>query len=161
MIMPPCVQGREYKNVAAWLRVNIATVGRWDPRVLDFRPNGLADDPRPGAPRTIIDAKLETVVYKTLQETPEATTHGSTRVMGRTVGLSHSAIIRISKAFVRKPHNDKTYKLSTAPYLDQKVRDVVGFYRIPPQDTIVLSVDEKSQVSALDRIQSLLPMSHG
>src|SRR4051812_28550457 len=160
-IVLACAEGLDNKAVAARLRVNLVTVGKWRRRFLEDRLDGLTDEPRPGAPRTILDARIEEVVTKTLEEKPKAATHWSTRGMAEAVGLSQSAIGRIWNAFGLKPHKTETYNLSTAPYFVEKVRDVVGLYMSPPQNAIVLSVDEKSQVQALDRTQPLLPMTPG
>src|SRR3954467_5951973 len=160
-IILACAEGLENKAVAASLRVNVVTVGKWRKRFLDDRLEGLADEPRPGAPRTITDAKVEEVVTRTLEEKPKAATHWSTRGMAEAVGLSQSAIVRVWHAFGLKPHLGETFKPWTDPYFVEKVRDVVGLYMSPPENAIVLSVDEKSQVQALDRMQPLLPMTPG
>jgi transposase len=160
-IVLACAQGLDNKDVAARLHTNIATVGKWRKRFLADRLEGLADEPRPGAPRKITDALVEKVVTKTLEEKPKAATHWSTRGMAETVGLSQSAIVRIWNAFGLKPHKAETFKLSTDPYFVEKVRDVVGLYMSPPENAIVLSIDEKSQIQALDRTQPLLPMAPG
>jgi transposase len=160
-IVLECAEGRDNNDVAARLCVHIATVGKWRKRFLEGRLEGLADEPRPGAPRTITDAMVEKVVTKTLEEKPKAATHWSTRGMAQAVGLSQSAIVRVWNAFGLKPHKSETFKLSTDPYFVEKVRDVVGLYMSPPENAIVLSVDEKSQVQALDRTQPLLPMAPG
>src|SRR5947209_9890646 len=160
-IILACAEGLENKTVAASLRVNAVTVGKWRQRFLDDRLEGLADEPRPGAPRTITDAKVEEVVTKTLEEKPKAATHWSTRRMAEAVGLSQSAIVRVWHAFGLKPHLREAFKLSSDPFFVEKVRDVVGLYMSPPENAIVLSVDEKSQVQALDRTQPLLPMAPG
>jgi transposase len=160
-IILACAEGLDHSEVAARLRLNRATVGKWRSRFLEDRLEGLADEPRPGAPRTITDAKVEEVVTKTLEEKPKAATHWSTRGMARAVGLSQSAIVRVWNAFGLKPHKAERFKLSTDPFFVEKVRDVVGLYLNPPENAIVLSIDEKSQVQALDRTQPLLPMSPG
>ena len=160
-IILACAEGLDNKDVAARLRTNIATVGKWRKRFLADRLEGLADEPRPGAPRKITDALVEEVVTKTLEEKPKAATHWSTRGMAETVGLSQTAIVRIWNAFGLKPHKADTFKLSTDPYFVEKVRDVVGLYMSPPENAIVLSIDEKSQIQALDRTQPLLPMAPG
>ena len=160
-IILSCAEGLDNKDVAARLRTNIATVGKWRKRFLADRLEGLADEPRPGAPRKITDALVEEVVTKTLEEKPKAATHWSTRGMAETVGLSQTAIVRIWNAFGLKPHKADTFKLSTDPYFVEKVRDVVGLYMSPPENAIVLSIDEKSQIQALDRTQPLLPMAPG
>ena len=160
-IVLACADGLDNKEVAARLGINTATVGKWRGRFLESRLDGLADEPRPGAPRTITDEIVERVVTKTLEEKPKAATHWSTRRMAEAVGLSQTAISRVWRAFGLKPHLSETFKLSTDPFFVEKVRDVVGLYMSPPENAIVLSVDEKSQVQALDRTQPLLPMTPG
>jgi transposase len=160
-IILACAEGPDNTDVADRLRVNAVTVGKWRNRFLADRLEGLADEPRPGAPRTITDAMVERIITKTLEEKPKAATHWSTRDMAKAVGLSQTAISRVWRAFGLKPHLSETFKLSTDPYFVEKVRDVVGLYMSPPENAIVLSVDEKSQVQALDRTQPLLPMTPG
>jgi transposase len=160
-IVLACAEGLENKAVAVRLRVNIVTVGKWRRRFLGDRLEGLADEPRPGAPRKITDAHVEEVVTKTLEEKPKTATHWSTRGMAEAVGLSQTAIVRIWQAFGLKPHQNESFKLSADPYFVEKVRDVVGLYMSPPENAIVLSIDEKSQVQASDRTQPLLPMTPG
>ena len=160
-IVLACAEGLDNKDVAARLRTNTATVGKWRKRFLADRLDGLADEPRPGAPRKVTDALVEEVVTRTLEEKPKAATHWSTRGMAEAVGLSQSAIVRIWNAFGLKPHKADTFKLSTDPYVVEKVRDVVGLYMSPPENAIVLSIDEKSPIQALDRTQPLLPMAPG
>jgi transposase len=160
-IVLACADGLDNQEVAARLGINTATVGKWRGRFLESRLDGLADEPRPGAPRTITDEIVERVVTKTLEEKPKAATHWSTRRMAEAVGLSQTAISRVWRAFGLKPHLSETFKLSTDPFFVEKVRDVVGLYMSPPENAIVLSVDEKSQVQALDRTQPLLPMTPG
>ena len=160
-IILACAEGRDNSDVAARLRVNPVTVGKWRKRFLADRLEGLADEPRPGAPRSITDATVERIITKTLEEKPVDATHWSTRDMAAAVGLSQSSIGRVWRAFGLKPHLSETFKLSTDPYFVEKVRDVVGLYMSPPENAIVLSVDEKSQVQALDRTQPLLPMTPG
>src|SRR6201991_4760966 len=155
-IVLACAEGLDNKEVAARLRVNTVTVGKWRKRFLAHRLEGLNDEPRPGAPRAITDVLVEQVVTKTLEEKPKGATHWSTRDMAKSVGLSQSAIVRIWHAFGLKPHRSETFKLSTDPYFVEKVRDVVGLYLSPPENAIVLSIDEKSQIQALDRTQPLL-----
>ena len=160
-IILACAEGLDNKDVAGRLDLNTATVGKWRKRFLDDRLDGLADEPRPGAPRTITDELVERVITKTLEEKPKAATHWSTRGMAEAVGLSQTAISRVWRTFGLKPHLSETFKLSTDPFFVEKVRDVVGLYMSPPENAIVLSVDEKSQVQALDRTQPLLPMTPG
>jgi transposase len=160
-IVLACADESSNKTVAARLGVCGATVGTWRTRFVAKRLDGLVDDPRPGAPRTVTDAEVERVVTRTLEIKPAAATHWSTRGMAKATGMSQSAISRIWRAFGLKPHRADTFKLSTDPYFVEKVRDVVGLYLAPPEKAIVLSVDEKSQVQALDRTQPLLPMTPG
>jgi transposase len=160
-IVLACAEGLDNKDVAARLHINTVTVGKWRKRFLVNRLEGLNDEPRPGAPRAITDVIVEQVVTKTLEQKPKGATHWSTRTMAESVGLSQSAIVRIWNAFGLKPHLSKTFKLSTDPYFVEKVRDVVGLYMSPPENAIVLSIDEKSQIQALDRTQPLLPMTPG
>ena len=156
-----CAEEPSNKIVAAKLKVCNATVGTWRSRFIAKRLDGLADDPRSGAPRTVTDAQVEDIITKTLETKPVNATHWSTRTMAKTAGMSQSAIGRIWRAFELKPHLHETFKLSTDPYFVEKVRDVVGLYLAPPEKAIVLSVDEKSQVQALDRTQPILPMTPG
>ena len=160
-IILACAEGLNNRDVATRLRVNTVTVGKWRQRFLENRLDGLVDEPRPGAPRSISDDKVEEVITMTLEEKPKAATHWSTRGMAQAAGLSQSAIVRIWNAFGLKPHRSETFKISTDPYFVEKVRDIVGLYMNPPENAIVLSIDEKSQVQALDRTQPLLPMSPG
>jgi transposase len=160
-IVLACAQGRDNKEVARCLRITPHTVGKWRTRFVDHRLQGLADEPRPGAPRSLSDAKVEEVITRTLESKPDNATHWSTRSMAERVALSQSAIVRIWHAFGLQPHKSETFKLSTDPFFVEKVRDVVGLYLNPPERAIVLSVDEKSQVQALDRTQPLLPLGPG
>ncbi len=153
--------GRSNTAIAADLRVTLPTVGKWRQRFLDRRLDGLTDEPRPGPPRTITDAHVEDVVTRTLESKPSNATHWSTRGMAKATGLSQTAVCRIWRAFGLQPHRHETFKLSTDPYFVEKVRDVVGLYLDPPDRAVVLSVDEKSQVQALDRTQPILPMTAG
>ncbi len=143
------------------LRTSNQTVCLWRRRFLSGGVKALYDEPKPGAPRKISDAKIEEIVVKTLEERPEAATHWSTRQMAKKVHLSQSAISRIWRAFGLKPHRADTYTLSTDPLFIEKVRDVVGLYLNPPDNALVLSVDEKSQIQALNRTQPILPLRPG
>jgi transposase len=160
-IVLACAEGADNKAVAKTLRITPHTVGKWRARFLANRLDGLTDEPRPGAPRTLSDAKVEEVITRTLESKPDNATHWSTRGMAERTGLSQSAIVRIWHAFGLQPHRSETFKLSTDPFFVEKVRDVVGLYLSPPERAIVLSVDEKSQVQALDRTQPLLPLGPG
>lgn len=160
-IILAAADGHSNTATAADLRVTLPTVGKWRQRFLDRRLEGLTDEPRPGPPRTITDARVEEVVTKTLESKPANATHWSTRGMARHTGLSQTAISRIWRAFGLKPHRTETFKLSADPYFVEKVRDVVGLYLDPPDRAVVLSVDEKSGTQALDRTQPVLPMTPG
>ncbi len=153
--------GMSNQDAAAKLRVTRWTVGKWRRRFLAHRLDGLLDEPRPGAPRTIRDEDVERVVTLTLESTPPDATHWSTRSMARRTGMSQSAVSRIWRAFVLQPHRSETFKLSHDPLFIEKVRDIVGLYLNPPEKAMVLCVDEKSQIQALDRTQPLLPMRPG
>ena len=154
-------EGMQNKEISARLRMHEATVGKWRRRFLVSRLNGLHDEPRPGAPRTIADEHIEAVIVKTLETAPKGATHWSSRGMARASGISVSSVQRIWRAFGLQPHRAETFKLSTDPLFVEKVRDVVGLYVAPPERAIVLCVDEKSQIQALDRSQPLLPMGPG
>jgi transposase len=160
-IVLACADEPNNTAVAARLGVCAATVGTWRKRFLARRLDGLVDDPRPGTPRTVTDAAVEAVVTRTLESKPPNATHWSTRGMAQASGLSQSTVGRIWRAFGLQPHRADTFKLSTDPFFVEKVRDVVGLYLDPPERAIVLSVDEKSQVQALERTQPLLPMEPG
>jgi len=153
-----CAEGGHDGIVAEELGVARSSVGRWRRRFLKRRLQGLHDEPRPGAPRTIKDEQVERVVIETLETTPKGATHWSTRDMAKHSGLSHSTIGRIWRAFGLKPHRSETFQLSNDPLFVDKVRDIVGLYMRPPENAVVLCVDEKSQVQALNRAQPVLPM---
>ena len=156
-----CAEGGHDGAVADELRVERSTIGKWRRRFAEKRLDGLHDEPRPGAPRTIMDADVERVVVTTLETTPRGATHWSTREMAKHIGLSHSSIGRIWRAFGLAPHKSDTFTLSKDPLFVDKVRDIVGLYLNPPDRAVVLCVDEKSQVQALNRSQPMLPMQPG
>jgi len=156
-----CAEGADNKTVAARQRVTKQTVGKWRSRFIEQRLDGLLDAPRPGAPRTIDDARVDAVIAKTLESVPAGATHWSTRSMAREAGLSQTAVSRIWRAFGLQPHRQETFKLSSDPLFVEKVRDIVGLYLDPPDKALVICVDEKSQIQALDRTQPLLPMRPG
>jgi transposase len=156
-----CADGRSNTAVAAALGVSKPTVGKWRARFLAQRLDGVLDEPRPGAPRQISDAAVERVLTRTLESTPRDATHWSTRAMAAACGLSQSAISRIWRAFALQPHRTEVFKLSKDPLFIEKVRDIVGLYLHPPDRALVLCVDEKAQIQALDRTQPLLPMRPG
>lgn len=160
-IVLSCAEGARNKDVAARLGVDPMTVSKWRRRFVERRLDGLLDEPRSGAPRTIDDARIEAVIVATLETTPPDATHWSSRGMARACGLSVSTVQRIWRAFGLQPHRSETFKLSSDPLFVEKVRDVVGLYVAPPAHAVVLCVDEKSQIQALDRSQPLLPMRPG
>jgi len=160
-IVMACAEGATNTEVSQRLRVTLQTVGKWRQRFVDQRLDGLLDAPRPGQPRKITDAKVEEVLAMTLERRPKEATHWSTRLMAKATGLNQSAILRIWHAFGLQPHRSETFKLSSDPLFIDKVRDIVGLYLSPPTRAVVLCVDEKSQIQALDRTQPLLPMSFG
>jgi transposase len=156
-----CADGGMNKDIARELRTHRGTVGRWRSRFIAERLDGLYDEPRPGAVRKITDDAVEAVVTKTLESTPKGRTHWSTRSMAKNVGMSHSSIGRIWRAFGLQPHRIETVRLSQDPLLVEKVRDIVGLYMSPPDNAVVLCIDEKSQIQALERAQPILPMDFG
>ena len=154
-------KGESNLSIARAVSVSRETVGRWRTRFSVRRLDGLYDEPRPGAPRKILDKDVERVVTMTIERPPKAATHWSTRTMAKTSGLSQTMISKIWRAFGLKPHRQETFKISTDPLFVDKVRDIVGLYMNPPDRAVVLCVDEKSQMQALDRTQPLLPMGPG
>lgn len=160
-IVLACAAEQDNKTVARKLHLTPATVGKWRTRFVEQRLAGLYDEPRPGAPRSIPDEAVEQVVVRTLESTPRGATHWSTRAMAQATGLSHMAISRIWHAFGLQPHRSQNFKLSPDPLRVPKVRDVVGLYLNPPDHAVVLCVDEKSQIQALDRTAPLLPLRPG
>jgi transposase len=160
-IVLACAGGMDNKTVAAKQRVTQQTVSKWRARFVTHRLDGLLDAPRPGAPRTIADAHVDAVITKTLESVPAGATHWSTRTMAREMKLSQTAVTRIWHAFGLQPHRQETFKLSSDPLFVDKVRDIVGLYLDPPLKAMVLCVDEKSQIQALDRTQPMLPLAPG
>lgn len=156
-----CADGLQSKVVASELGVHEHTVGKWRRRFLSHRIDGLLDEARPGRPRTIGDDQVAAVIERTLRTTPADATHWSIRSMAAETGFSHTTIRRMWNAFGLQPHRSQTFKLSSDPLFVDKVRDIVGLYLSPPNRAIVLSVDEKSQIQALDREQPVLPMMLG
>jgi transposase len=156
-----CATTKTNGEIAAAAGVTRQTVGRWRHRFVRKRLPGLLDEPRPGAPRKITDREVERVVALTLESMPRDATHWSTRAMAKRSGLSQTAVSRIWRAFGLQPHRSETFKLSKDPLFIDKVRDIVGLYLDPPDKALVLCVDEKSQIQALDRTQPVLPMRPG
>jgi transposase len=160
-IILACAEGRPTTHIARRLHVSPTTVCKWRARFLRARVEGLCDEPRPGTPRQISDAQIERVIIRTLERTPRGATQWSTRTMAHASGLSNATISRIWRAFGLQPHRTETFKLSPDPLLVAKVRDIVGLYLHPPEHAVVLCVDEKAQIQALDRTAPLLPLRPG
>ncbi len=156
-----CAKGMDNKAVSKKVGLGVVSIGRWRKRFIDHRMEGLTDAPRSGAPRSIGDDNVEAVIVATLESKPTMATHWSTRDMAKHTGHSASSIGRIWRAFGLKPHREGTFKLSTDPEFVAKVRDVVGLYLNPPDRALVLCVDEKTQIQALERTQRMLPMQPG
>jgi transposase len=160
-IVLACAEGLDHIEVARQEGVHPATVSKWRKRFIERRLDGMVDEPRPGAPRKITDEDVERVVVKTLEEKPADATHWSTRDLSAKVGMSASSVGRIWKTLGLKPWMADTFKLSEDPLFIEKVRDVVGLYLNPPDKAVVLCVDEKTGIQALDRTQPILPMRPG
>ena len=154
-------EGLKNTEIAERLGVHRHMATKWRARFAEQRLDGLVDEPRPGRPRTVTDEQVEAVVVRTLETTPKDATHWSTRSMAREIGVTQSAVLRIWHAFGLQPHRQDTWKLSKDPQFVAKVRDVVGLYLDPPERAVVLCVDEKSQIQALDRTAPILPMLPG
>jgi transposase len=156
-----CSEGIPNTVIAAEMRITNTTVRKWRSRYIQGGLGGLLDEPRCGAPRRISDDQVEAVVTATLESMPRDATQWSTRSMAAQSDLSHSSVRRIWQAFGLQPHRVETFKLSNDPQFIEKVRDIVGLYLDPPERALVLCVDEKSQIQALDRTQPILPMAPG
>ena len=160
-IILAAASGSTNTEVAARLGVIKQTAGKWRTRFLHKRLDGLLDERRPGTPRRLSDAEVERVLTMTLESTPKNATHWSTRSLAKACGVSNASVHRVWRAFALAPHRSETFKLSQDPLFIEKVRDVVGLYLNPPDKALVLCVDEKSQIQALDRSQPILPMRPG
>ena len=160
-IILACAEGQNNSAVARSCRVIRQTVGKWRSRFLERRLDGLLDEPRPGAPRKLDDARIEQLIAATLNERPRQATHWSTRLLANKLHVSQSTVSRVWRAFGLQPHRVETFKLSADPLFIEKVRDIVGLYLNPPTKAMVLCVDEKSQIQALDRTQPMLPLAPG
>jgi len=160
-IVLAAAEGEPSKDIAARLGCNASTVGKWRGRFTRMGLDGLHDEPRPGRPRMVSDGDVERVIVKTLEEQPTDATHWSTRSMAKATGMSQSAVSRIWRAFGLKPHQTQSFKLSPDPLFIDKVRDIVGLYLNPPEAAVVLCLDEKSQIQALDRSAPVLPLMPG
>jgi transposase len=160
-IILACARGSMKSAVARRCGVYRNTVSKWHGRFVERGLDGLLDEPRPGAPRKHGDAKIEKLIATTLNERPAEATHWSTRLLAKKLGVSQSTVSRVWRAFGLQPHRSETFKLSTDPLFVDKVRDIVGLYLNPPTKAMVLCVDEKSQIQALDRTQPILPLAPG
>jgi transposase len=160
-IVLAAAEGLKNTEIAERLGVHRNMVAKWRRRFAERRLDGLVDEPRPGRPRTVSDEQVEEVIVKTLESAPRDATHWSTRSMANEVGLTQSAVHRIWRAFGLQPHRQQTWKLSKDPLFVAKVRDIAGLYLNPPERAVVLCVDEKSQIQALDRTAPILPMLPG
>jgi transposase len=160
-IILACAEGLRNTQVGDRLHLTVQTVGKWRSRFVQKRLDGLLDEVRPGTSQRLTDKEVEEVVSMTLESTPKDATHWSTRSMAQACGLSHMSVHRIWQAFALAPHRSETFKLSKDPLFIEKVRDIVGLYLNPPHKALVLCVDEKSQIQALDRSQPVLPMRPG
>lgn len=160
-IVLAAAEGGSNTEIAARLEQHRNTVARWRKRFLEARLDGLVDEPRSGRPRTIDDAAVEKLITETLENAPKADAHWSTRSMAAHLGMSQSTVSRVWRAFGLAPHRSETWKLSKDPLFTEKVRDVVGLYLDPPERAVVLCVDEKTQVQALDRTAPTFPMLPG
>jgi transposase len=156
-----CAEGNSNDDVARQLKMTAQTVSKWRRRFVAQRLEGLLDEPRVGAPRKILDVDVERVLTLTLESKPKDATHWSTRSMAQASGLTQTAVTRVWRAFALQPHRTETFKLSKDPQFIEKVRDIVGLYMNPPTRALVLCVDEKSQIQALDRTQPIFPMRPG
>src|SRR4051795_921741 len=160
-IVLAAAEGPNNSQIARDHGIAVSSVRKWRNRFAEHRLDGLTDEPRPGQPRKITDEQVEEVIVKTLETTPKDATHWSTRSMAAEVGLNQTAVHRIWKAFGLQPHRQDAWKLSKDPQFIEKVRDVVGLYLNPPERAVVLCVDEKSQIQALDRTAPILPLLPG
>ena len=153
--------GFDNKEISEKVGLSRPSVGKWRKRYSEKGLEGLHDELRPGRPRTVSDEKVAELIQKTLKTQPEGETHWSTRSMADEVGVSHMTVCRVWQTFGLKPHRSDTFKLSNDPFFVEKVRDIVGLYLNPPENALVLCVDEKSQCQALERSQPILPLGFG
>src|SRR5882724_5198597 len=156
-----CASGKSNTQVARQVKADLGVVGKWRKRFIKDRVAGLTDLPRPNVHRKLDDERVEEVVRRTLESKPKASTHWSSRKMAKQAGVSQSSVSRIWRAFQLKPHRTRTFTLSTDPFFTEKVRDIVGLYMNPPDNAVVLCVDEKPAVQALERTQPVLPLVMG
>ena len=156
-----CSEGKSTQSVAAELRIRLETVSKWRKRFAEGGIQSLYDKPRPNTDRKLSDEKVEEIIRTTLETKPSGQTHWTSRQLAQKLGVSQSSVSRIWRAFKLQPHRQGTFTLSTDDFFVEKVRDVVGLYMSPPDNAVVLCVDEKSQVQALERGQPVLPMLFG
>lgn len=154
-------EGFSNKEISKTVGLSRASVGKWRKRFIEKGLEGLHDELRPGRPRSVSDEKVAELIHKTITSRPEGETHWSTRSMADKTGVSHMTVSRVWRTFGLKPHLSDTFKLSTDPFFVEKVRDIVGLYLKPPENALVLCVDEKSQCQALERSQPILPLGFG
>ena len=154
-------QGQSNSQIAHRLHWRNATVGKWRQRFIDHRLAGLYDELRPGRPRTIEDEQIAALLKRTVSRQPRGSTHWSVREAAKASGISKSTVHRLFQTFALQPHRSRSFKISTDPFFIEKVRDIVGLYLNPPDHALVLCVDEKSQIQALNRTQPVLPMGLG
>ena len=155
------VQGQSNSQIARRLHWTNATVGKWRQRFVEHRLAGLYDELRPGRPRSIDDEQIATLLKRTLSRKPAGATHWSVRQAAEASGISKSTVHRLFQVFALQPHRSRSFKISTDPFFIEKVRDIVGLYLHPPDHALVLCVDEKSQIQALNRTQPVLPLGRG
>ena len=160
-IVLQAAEGKSNNEIAASVRVSRQTVGQWRKRFVQWGIEGLYDEARSGRPRSIDDERIAELINKTLKTKPEGATHWSCRSIAEQTGISKSTVQRIWGAFGLQPHRQQHFKLSNDPFFVEKVRDIVGLYLNPPENAMVLCVDEKSQCQALERSQPMLPMGLG
>ncbi len=160
-IVLAAADGLSNSEIAEQLGISRPTVTKWRNRFGQSRLEGLLDEPRPGRPRTVTDEQVETIVITTLESKPRDATHWSTRSLAAHLGVTQDAVWRTWQAFGLQPHRQEKFKLSTDPQFVEKVYDICGLYLNPPERAVVLCVDEKSQIQALDRTQPILPMLPG
>ena len=160
-IVLAAADGGSNTELSERLGLSITTVRRWRNRFAELRLDGLVDEPRPGRPRVVGDDQIEALIVATLETTPPDATHWSTRSMATHLGLSQSMVSRVWRAFGLAPHKQDSWKLSKDPLFVAKVRDVVGLYLDPPERALVLCVDEKTQIQALNRTAPVFPMLPG
>ena len=160
-IVLAAADGGSNVELAERLELDRGTVRKWRNRFVQYRCDGLLDEPRPGRPRVVSDEQIKALITTTLESSPKDATHWSTRSMAEHLGLSQSMVSRVWRAFGLAPHKQDSWKLSKDPLFVEKVRDIVGLYLNPPERAVVLCVDEKTQIQALNRTAPVFPMLPG